>query len=701
MLERIYNHPSASTSVRELVVNHSLLNSELVHNILKVHPLSDKEVLAVLKHPSACSEEIRQVILGQKSLNETQFTEILHHCQSDKTLELIYNHPKADSQICELVLQHQLLSPALILNLLRTKSFTEHELSLILRHPKAGNEAILRALLMHNTLTEGHLIEILQRVQNEEIVEQVYNHPSVNTKIREHLLQHPSLPLQVLLNILKCSTISDEEIMLVLKNPILFRDQFLCTALNTVPLKKMHFQELLNHHFSRETMVFVYNHPSVTPDIHQLLLQHPRLHASYLLKNNTLPDNEMMLLLQHPTAINNDLLEEISRKPSLGYEVLLALITHEKAEDYTLFCAVNHRVFDLKAAVIILERKNIPEYLLFQLAHKIFELNDNSPQWEECIEEIIKQAKAQNASKEMKEIIQEHIAALSTKTALKFLNTMGKDALANVSLNFLIQKATKEDLNILISHDIQLNRAELSELAKKNLDTQQIDKLLAHPSMLGTVADILFKKPAYSGEIKNWQWLTKDQFKATLDRTKDYNSLKIAFEHLPKKTLEQWYEHKRSEHQTALKSGLVSTKIRDKLFCALNELKLKSLSHSLKAMDNPKYEQAAESSFTLYQKLHAETEHFLNNPHANAAAFRTNCENAINNAKPVLEQHRGFKQILLDIVNVLFAVTALFRNGNWRLFEAKTASMRTVNKVLQNMDELIEHTNQNVIPPTA
>jgi hypothetical protein len=444
----------------------------------------------------------------------------------------------------------------------------------------------------------------------------------------------------------------------------------------------------------------IFSNQSENAGLREKILKHPRLSTTDLLKDTTLSDNEMLLLMQHPT-ITNDLLEEICKQPSIGNDVLLALITHEKAAGHTLFSTVNHKLFDLNAASFILKRGDITDYLLFQLAHKTFELNDNSLQWEECIGQIITKAKVQNVVLDIREILKEHIPSLSTKSVLLFLESMGNDSLANVALNSLIQKATEEDLDKLISPNVQFNPTELSEFETKNLNTQQIDNLLDHPSMNSTVANNLFEKPTYSGEIKDWNWLTKDQLIDTLNRTRDFDSLKIAFEHLSKSKLKKWYDQKSAEHHEDIKLGLASSKVEDKLLCALEELKLKSLSHCITAIDNPKYGQVAQSSFELYQILRSEAEQFIKAPNAHAAIFRKNCEEAINNAKPVLGQHRGFKQILLDILNVIFAISALFRNGNWRLFEANTASMNTVNKVLKNMEELIENNNQNIIPPVG
>jgi hypothetical protein len=730
----IYKHSDASQETRKRVLNHPQLPADFALDIINNKP-TDEELLLILNNQHTCNNNIRIAALNQCQLNAEHCKAILPYVDNAIDLVSLFIRFESHPDIRELVLNHHTLTAVTVQNLLRNHTFSNNELLLILNNKNANNRHIVQTILTKNNLSENILLLIIEKYCSDDLtlgesaledqnintqnLETLFNYPSASTTIKERVLQHPLVKEQFLSNLVN-EPVSEHEISLILKHPKC-NNTIRQAVLNKALLTEEHLMKILELDQSEQIVEQIYNHPAATPETHKRLLQHPSLPASYLLNNAALPDNEMLLLLQHPTAITNKLLENISKHPSIGNEVLIALITHEKADDHILSCAVNHRAFDLNAALIILKKGTIPEHVLLQLAHKIFELKDSSPLWEECIEQIIKQAKVENVSKEMRETLQKHITAISPESALKFLKPMGNDtkdnndtndendendandALENIALDPLIQNPANEDLDKLINSKVQFSRAELIKLAKKNLNTKQIDRLLAHPSMSSTVANILFKKPAYSGEIKDWSWLTKEQFIDTLNRTKDFGSLKRAFDHLPKSTLQQWYDQKLAEHQEAIKLGIVSTKIENKLFCALEDLKLKSLSHCINAIDDPKYEQAAQSSFVLYQTLHTEANQFLTDPNANANAtlFRKNCGKAIDNAKPVLEQHRGFKQMLLDIANVIFAVTALFRNGNWRLFEAKTSSMNTVNNVLKNMDELIENGNHNIIPPAG
>lgn len=702
-LELAFSHPSADKRTRLLCLQHSRRTMDshpLVLKLLKEESLTEDELLVILKNPNTCNETIRQTVLQLQQVNKEHLRIILENCTSEKTLEEIYNHPLADSVLCEQVLAHPALSSTVILNLVSNKELTTNEINLILRHPTACNEFVFHALLLTRAqINEDHLLEILAKCQTEETVEQVYNHPVTNSKVRERLLEHPLVFPSILINMLKSKKPTDRELMLVLKNPIVRKDNFLYPELNKLELNEDHFNEILNNHSNNEAIRFIFRHKSATPEIRERILQRPNLPIKEILRHNVLTKNEFLVLLKNQSISNSDLVE-ISKIPSIEYEVLLAIISHNKIDDLLLYSAINHRLFDINAATIILNRARIPDDLLIHLARRTFELADGSEHWEQCAEQLMKKAQNQVPAKEMRTLIQDNVPRLSTKITLKLLRCLGQDTILHVPLLPLIQKATHEDLDTFISLNKKYTHEELCELARKNLDSSQIDRLLSHKSMTATVADILlFSKPAYSGKISAWDWLDEDLLLRTLDKTNDYDSLKLALRHgnlLSESTLNQWLENKREQQLNSIKLGLVSTKIEVKLLSILEELRLKSITHAIKAVNNPKYEKVAETSFKLYQTLLAETKLLAVNPRANSDVFKKNCMRAIDASKPILEKHRGYKQFFLDFINVLFVVTALFRNGNWRLFEAKTDSMNTVNNVLERMEDIIENNNKGI-----
>jgi hypothetical protein len=704
ILTQIYtHHHSFDEDVCHELLQSPNLAPYMMLPLIANKSLSGTDLLLILNNPSACNTEVHEAILKESNLEDHHFSAIIKNCQKADLLEQIYNHPYASSTVCQEVLQHRLLTPKIILNILQNKNLNSGELSLILRHPTACNETICHTLLNECQLKEEHLLEILAKYESENIVERIYNHPAAHSRVREHMLHNPSVPLYILMDILNNQALTDNELMLILRNPLVQNTPFLYQKLNRFHLSEDHFNEIMNHYENNGTMSFIYNHPSASQELRKQVLMHPELPVRNFLRENTLFDNDLLILLKNPVLDNTDL-EVISKMPFFGYDVLVALITHDKANVYSLFSATNHRTFNLNAAYTILRRNDeIPQYLLLRLASKTLDFNDNSPLWEHCIERIIQMARKQNDSTELNRLFEEHVSWISTSLSLKLLAFLGKKVVDRAPMTSIIQKATKTDFDALIALPKNYSREELTALAKKDLNSEQIDNLLAHKAMTSIVAEVLFKKPAYSGTIKTWDWLSEAQLLNTIDKTKDYNSLTLALRHgsiLSESALSEFMETKREQHREHLKYGQVSTKIEIKLLCTLEDLRLKSLSHAIKAVKDPSYEQVAKTSFDLYQTLHKEVEKFVVNPKANAAVFNKNCKKAIKDAEPVLQDHRGYKQFFVDFINVVFAITALFRNGNWRLFEAKTDSMNKVNNVLHTMDQLIADSN-NIIAPSA
>ncbi len=117
---------------------------------------------------------------------------------------------------------------------------------------------------------------------------------------------------------------------------------------------------------------------------------------------------------------------------------------------------------------------------------------------------------------------------------------------------------------------------------------------------------------------------------------------------------------------------------------ALEDLKIKAYEHAIKAIKQPKYTAAANTAFTLYQELQLKATRYISAPQ-NYSNFRQECELEIQKAKTVLETHRGYKQILLDILNVVFAVVGWLNNRDWRFFKANTASMIIVEDIRKNL----------------
>ncbi len=103
-----------------------------------------------------------------------------------------------------------------------------------------------------------------------------------------------------------------------------------------------------------------------------------------------------------------------------------------------------------------------------------------------------------------------------------------------------------------------------------------------------------------------------------------------------------------------------------------------------KAQTNENYTDAAKAARSLHNKLFNAQEEFLSSgkPHqANVAHFKENCLQAIIDELPVLEEHRGWKQVLADIASTILSIATLgiinLATGRWGLFAPQTNSAQT------------------------
>jgi hypothetical protein len=248
---------------------------------------------------------------------------------------------------------------------------------------------------------------------------------------------------------------------------------------------------------------------------------------------------------------------------------------------------------------------------------------------------------------------------------------------------------TQDVLEEMLKNE-SINSDLIIEMAQVAHNTALIDALLARPEMTCDIADILFQKKEYSGKIDHWDWLTEQQLLSTLQTTSDYVSLHSALTHphLSSTARQHWLEKVVTQHKENQRLAGLSKGPLDKLQCSLEALKIKSYTHAIKALHHKKYEDVSITAFGLYQTLNTAFENYKRHPdHPHANEFKMDSQKAIEKAKPILEVHRGYKQILLDIINIILSFAALFKKGSWRFFKAKTASEQIANTISEQIDE--------------
>ena len=209
--------------------------------------------------------------------------------------------------------------------------------------------------------------------------------------------------------------------------------------------------------------------------------------------------------------------------------------------------------------------------------------------------------------------------------------------------------------------------------------------------MNAEVADILFQKQEYSGKIGVWNWLTKPQLLGALNSTRSYDSFRHALTHLnlSMDARSHWFEQISTQQEEAYEKSRFTKNPQLKLTAALDLLKIKAYSHAIQAIDKPKYDEVATTAFNLYQSLRTKIDTYFDTPKSNAIQLKEECQKAIDKAKPILEVHRGYKQLFLDIINLLFAAVSWLKTGDWRLFKANTESMNIANQINEHVGKQI------------
>lgn len=106
----------------------------------------------------------------------------------------------------------------------------------------------------------------------------------------------------------------------------------------------------------------------------------------------------------------------------------------------------------------------------------------------------------------------------------------------------------------------------------------------------------------------------------------------------------------------------------------------KSAELNKKAMTDQRYQEAARVASTLLNRLDNAKNAFLISKRADI--FKASCLSAIDEAMPVLRQHRGWKQVLADLFSALVSLLTLgvtnLVTGRFRLFPVKTDSEKKV-----------------------
>jgi hypothetical protein len=525
------------------------------------------------------------------------------------------------------------------------KSADANELLLLLEPHKTG------------ILNEKLMILIAERCNTDKLIGKLLGHPNITSKVLDRLVNKDNLSVKILVQSLNHKVVTDD-----------FREK-------------------------------AYNHKNADRTVREAMSDklRPEYVLSLLASTKLIEKEELLQILKHPMAVNTAVLQAIVEKPPVDQEVIASVIAHKNADQKVLIKIIEHPILAIAVVQEILVKKDLEEATLIHLAQKLFAMSaqENVPK------NILLDTETQLMNT-LKRLSQQQVLDLlktkkfSSRLGLKIFRHFGEQVLEYASLSELIAEAEVKDLKLFLDIKRKFGNDELQQLALKLENASDIDKLLSRTEMNHTVADILLAKQHYSGKIANWNWLTNPQLLFILDNTSDYESFHHALIHnnLDKNSLDKWLAITIDKQTQRRKQAARSEDHKEKILAAIEVLKIKAYKHAIKALNDESYIEVADTAFKLYHHLRQEAENHFAAENPNAKDFQHNCKKAIELAQPVLNDHRGYKQSLLDILNVILAYVSFrpktINVGNWRFFEVNTASMNLANDVSHIIEENIQ-----------
>jgi hypothetical protein len=408
-------------------------------------------------------------------------------------------------------------------------------------------------------------------------------------------------------------------------------------------------------------------------------------------------------LLARPEVDDGHLAQIVkSLNVRLNSELLLKIILHPKAR-FSAFNSVfnamylgpEHVIPILRFALVMDKRLLTP--LARRILGKLERVNEGTEEadlWRQNLDALFASIDKEGAIDLLRQLTESY----ALKDLGLILSVVGKkgggEVLHTLCSPLLIQSTPERTLEPLMDASIQLSKDQLFALACSIETKENISKVLSRPDMTPEIASMLFNKPTFNGQIDpNWKWLDKQTLFKTMESTQNYDAFMSLFNHpnLSQKDKVQWLAGLKKEQ------GKTPTSPEYLIDFHLQALKIKAIAHMISAPQakNGDYERAAESAFKLYEALKEKAKHYvqLENPKkSDQTQFYDECKKCIKSAEPIINKHRGLKQKLTDILNVLAACLTLrfdkIGKRDWRYFQPKTDTTRTARKVLSDIKKL-------------
>ncbi|WED43028.1 DUF3638 domain-containing protein [Legionella cardiaca] len=709
-LQQVYQHPGATNLVHQKIFKHSALSKEFVESLLTQKKLDDDSLSIILEHPTAVEEKTLELAV-QGEFNS-------------QTLYQVLSHPNATFNVMSIAVDSNGFSPGMaeevitkstvignhdLLQKLTKKTFAKYEEAVdsntsVKRDWEKELANIFAKYSAFQNAKEGEdLTEIIKQHKEKlssavgiTILRQFGQTMAAHLPFEKMINEASNDDLKILVENVNTGNLSedllialakkcqDQNVIQKLLGRVDITDKVLQTILTKTNLTSEQLVIILNKASDAQTLKLIFNHAKATNTVREKLYKHPALSPELVIDifKNVISNSEVTQILQHKTAINLAVLKELA-KNAFNSHVLLETVSHSKATKEVMDIAITNAQFSPQVAQKITVETTVADDhgLLQKLARKLFaqtKTADTPEAWDGCLSDIFakySKANIENASTDMQEIIKEQPVE-RPQLALNALRYFGKSILSHLPLQEMVDCAEENDVEVLLDlnniDNGELSGEQLQSLAKKCATPDLISKLLVRGDLTANVLQSLFSQAPCYEQMR--QILTHNQVTETMRN--------------------QWLAELQTDCSMLEKVASKSKKPEDKLEVSLERLKIKACKHALKAVHDHKYEAVATAALGLHQKLREEYTNY-SQKRSSAEEFQHNCEDAIGKEDyKILAEHRGYKKLFVDIINVILAVLSIYKltqisSGKWRFFEAKTASKQAVESIDESIKENI------------
>ena len=492
---------------------------------------------------------------------------------------------------------------------------------------KADLPPLLLKLILDKYPNEAFILNLLEQTKNYHVLEIIYQKFQNIKSVRQAIYQHPALTSTSLLAITNLHLFFDEkELTELLINSKAPIDALILSAIG------------INSPYNESLFLIIAKHPKANPQVIESLLNHPQCRPQ---------------LIQKIMNIKGSNIE---------YETLKTIV--RKVYNYTVY----------------------------------FSSKGDREEWEHCCLKGFKalnhfaNTKADVSSNDNSSFISSLISSfdliLHPQFAIKILKIFKQGVSLKLPFESMINDASFEELKILIDYKYTgpLSDPILEQLYKKLSTPELFDLFTKRPDL----------SPRLSLKLVSNMDISEEQLQTVIANSPQEKVLEAAFLH-PKTSA----EGKKNISEALARSKILSSPyvapvqenqtmqqqyLKTKFLSAVEQLKLKAEAHAMKTKTNPLFEENAKKTAALHKKILANQEQIFK---GNTAVINS-LMLAIKDASPTLATHRGYKEVIYDVLNLLLNIVTFGlksrTTGDWRFFKPKTDSLLLVEEIKKCME---------------